>query len=197
MTEINQHGDHTASCFCCEHIDPYMEGGYDCQSDCSLECRCQKGHFHLSDLEVPNILHELVRRGMGCSDFEGIEVEPSFEVVQRAYDIENSREVRKYNKAHLDEVKIMEWSQRRAFNQVILDEGVSLAKKYCDGLGVKCPLIFVYCYGTRYRVSVTPGHLAGAGRWDFKDGNWERVEGTWKSAVADFTGFLSKDPGVR
>ncbi len=200
MIEINQHGDHAATCFCCTSLEFNLAECYDNEDDCVGDLArytCFKRHFNLEGSELTTMQHELVRRGMGCSDFKPVDIKPSFDVVQREYSINNSREVRKYNKEHRDEACIMEWSAQRAFNLVVLEEGVALAKEYCEDLGVSDYLVMVYCYGTRYRVSVTPGHQAGPGRWDRKDGSWERVEGVWKPAVGDFTGFLGKDPGMR
>ncbi len=182
MNEVRMHGDHAATCLCCKHVEFESEGGYgyDCGCNASLVCRCYKRHFYYDDFTDFGIQHELVRRGMGCSDFEPIDIEPSFDVVQRAYHQNSRDQMAEYTVLHEEEVCIAEWSPQRIFNPVILDAGVALVKEYCRGLGITCPQVLVHCYGTRYRISIRPGDIATLRHWDWEGDKWQQVVLDWE-----------------
>lgn len=73
--KINTHGDHVASCLCCEHFElsPDMTGY---NVGLCFEAVCYRGKFFpRQDLISERDLHFIMENAVNCSEFEAIGME--------------------------------------------------------------------------------------------------------------------------
>lgn len=68
MTLINHHGDHIATCLCCEHYDSSYDEGYSkVTPGIGAYVFCHRKHFNLIGFSEQ---HEVIQQGRTCPDFQ-------------------------------------------------------------------------------------------------------------------------------
>jgi hypothetical protein len=74
--EFNMHGDHVASCLCCEHFEGrYDEDWSDVTPGDGMVVQCDQGYFGERSGSTPDAIidamHDIFYRAPTCADFMG------------------------------------------------------------------------------------------------------------------------------